>query len=60
MKHLILNYFITVENIILKQDVRVPVGIYPDIFLYFHENKFITELVSNNKIKARNFIVQSG
>ena len=58
--HLIENCYFTVGNITLKQAIGIPMGIDPapfwaNLFLYFYENKFITSLISTDKVKARHF-----
>ena len=59
-KHLNENCFFTVINFTLKQDIVIPLEIDPapfwaNSFLYFYENQFMTELISNNKFKTRRF-----
>ena len=60
VKHLIENCFFTVANITLKQDKGISMGIDPalfwaNLFLYFYQNQFMTELISNNEIKYQHF-----
>ena len=60
VRHLIENCFFTVGNVTLKQAIGIPMGIDPapfwaNLFLYFYENKFMTSLISNDKVKARHF-----
>ena len=60
VKHLIQNSFFTVGNTTIKQTIGIPMGIDPapfwaNLFLYFYEDKYITTLISSNKVKARHF-----
>ena len=49
-----------VGNSLLRQERGIPMGIDPaplwtNIFLYTCENEYISELISNDKVKARHF-----
>ena len=58
--HLIKNCYFTVGNITMKQAIGIPMGIDPapfwaNLFLYSYEEKYISNLISFNKVKARHF-----
>ena len=47
-------------NSLLRQKKRIPMGIDPatfwtNLFLYTYDNEYMSELVSNDKLKARHF-----
>ena len=49
-----------VGNSLLRQKIGIPMGINPvpfwaNLFLYTYENKYMLQLISNNKIKASRF-----
>ena len=49
-----------VGNSLLRQKIGIPMGIDPapfwaNFFLYTYENEYISELISNDKVKARHF-----
>ena len=49
-----------VGNSLLKQKISIPMGIdpaplWPNLFLYADENEYMSELVSNDKVKVRYF-----
>ena len=49
--------FITIGNMVFKQDISIPMGIDPApfwsyLFLYFFESKYIKQLISNGSSKA--------
>ena len=49
-----------VGNSLLRQKIGIPLGIEPapflaNIFLYTYENEYMSELISNDKVKARHF-----
>ena len=60
VKHLIENCFFTIGNATLRQAIGIPMGIDPapfwaNLFLYFYEEKHISDLISSDKVKARHF-----
>ena len=60
LKHLIQNYYFMVGNSILRQKIGIPMGIDPvpfwaNLFLYTYENKYMSELISNDKVKVCHF-----
>lgn len=57
LKNLIENWFFTVGNIALTQDIGIPMDIDPlgNHFWYFDENQFMKKLISNKKIKSWHF-----
>ena len=60
VRHLIENCYFSVGNIILRQAIGIPMGIDPapfwaNLFLYYYEEKFISNLISTDKVKARHF-----
>ena len=61
VKHLITNTFFVVGNLLLRQSIGIPMGIDPapfwaNLYLYFYENNFVTNLISTDKIRARKFL----
>ena len=49
-----------VGNSLFRQKIGIPMGIDPapfwvNLFLYTYENKYISELIPNDKVKARHF-----
>ena len=60
LKHLIQNCYFMVGNSILRQKIGIPMGIdsvpfWANLFLYTYENKYMSELISNDKVKACHF-----
>ena len=60
IKYLIQNCCFMVGNSLLKQKISIPMGIdpaplWPNLFLYADENEYMSELVSNDKVKVRYF-----
>jgi len=60
VKHLIQNCYFKVGNSVLRQAIGIPMGIDPapfwaNLFLYQFEQRYITELISSDKVKARHF-----
>ena len=60
VKHLIQNCFFTVGNIIMRQAIGIPMGIDPapfwaNLFLYRYEERYMTDLISSDRMKARHF-----
>ena len=54
------NCYFTVANSLLRQKIGIPMGIDPtpfwaNFFLYTYENEHISEIISNDKVKARDF-----
>ena len=61
VKHLITNTYFIVGNLVIHQSIGIPMGIDPapfwaNLYLYYYESKFITTLMSEDKIRARKFI----
>ena len=61
VKHLITNTFFVVGNLIIRQSIGIPMGIDPapfwaNLYLYDYESKFVTNLISVDKIRARKFV----
>ena len=57
---LIERFYFTVGNLVLKQDIGIPMGIDPapfwtNLFLYFFESKFVKSLVSLGSTRAYHF-----
>ena len=60
LRHLIENCYFLVGNTMLRQQIGIPMGIDPapfwaNLFLYTYEDEFMSDLVSNDKVKARHF-----
>ena len=60
LKHLIQNCYFMVGNSLLRQKIGIPMGIDPapfweKLFSYTHEIEYISELISNDKVKVRHF-----
>ena len=60
VKFLIENCYFTVGNVILRQAVGIPMGIDPspfwaNLFLYQYEQRYMTDLIKADKVKARHF-----
>ena len=61
VKHLITRTYFIVGNLVILQSIGIPMGIDPapfwaNLYLHFYEHKFITNLMSNDKIRARKFL----
>ena len=59
-KHLIQNCYFIVGNSLLRQKIGISMGIDPasfwaNLFLYTYENKYMSELISSDKVKACHF-----
>ena len=59
--HLITNTYFEVGNLLILQSIGIPMGIDPapfwaNLYLYFYEDKFITALISTDKVRARKFL----
>ena len=60
VSHLIQNCYFNVGNVVMKQIIGIPMGIDPapfwaNLFLYYYEEKYISSLISTDKVKARHF-----
>jgi len=60
VRHLVENCFFTAGNVVMLQAIGIPMGIDPapfwaNLFLYQYENRYVTQLISEDKIKARHF-----
>ena len=60
VKHLIQNCYFTFGNVVMRQAIGIPMGIDPapfwaNLFLYQYENRFMTDLIEEDKVKARHF-----
>ena len=58
--HLIKNCYFTVGNIVLRQNIGIPMGIDPapfwaNLFLYAYEHEFMKNLIKEDRIKAKHF-----
>ena len=58
VKHLITRTYFIVGNLIIRQSIGIPMGIDPapfwaNLYLYFYEHEFITNLMRTDKIRAR-------
>ena len=61
VKHLITRTYFIVGNLIIRQSIGIPMGIDPapfwaNLYLYFYEHEFITNLMRTDKIRARKFL----
>ena len=52
LKHLIQSCYFMVGNSLLRQKIGTPMG---NLLLYTYENEYMSELISNDKVKARHF-----
>ena len=60
VKHLVQNCYFTVGNVVMRQAIGIPMGIDPapfwaNLFLYQFEQRYMTDLISTDKVKARHF-----
>ena len=60
LKHLIQNCYFTVSNSLLRQKIDIPMGNDPapfwaNQFLCTWKNEYMSDLMSNDKVKARHF-----
>ena len=60
VKHLVQNCFFTVGNVVMRQAIGIPMGIDPapfwaNLFLYQFEQRYMSDLISTDKVKARHF-----
>ena len=60
LKHFIQNCCFMVGNSLLRQKIVIPMGIdtasfWANLFLYTYENEYMSELITNDKVKARHF-----
>ena len=60
LKHLIQNYYYIVGNSLLIYKICIPMRIdlapyWANLFLYKYENEYMSELISNDKVKACHF-----
>ena len=58
--HLIQNCHFTVGNYVMRQCIGIPMGIDPapfwaNLYLYAYENDFMTNLIGNNRLRAKRF-----
>ena len=61
VKHLITTTYFTIGNLVIRQCIGIPMGIDPapfwaNLYLYHYENQFVTNLISDDKIRARRFL----
>ena len=59
--HLTTRTYFVVGNLIIRQSIGIPMGIDPapfwaNLYLYFYEHKFVTDLMASDKRRARKFI----
>ena len=60
VKHLIKNCFFKAGNVVMCQVIGIPMGIDPapfwaNLFLYQYEQRYMTQLIEQDKVKARHF-----
>ena len=60
VKHLVQNCYFTVGNVVLRQAIGIPMGIDPapfwaNLFLYQFEQRYMSDLILTDKVKARHF-----
>ena len=60
MKHLIKNCFFKAGDTVMCQVIGIPMGIDPapfwaNLFLYQYEQRYMTQLIEEDKVKARHF-----
>ena len=60
LNHLISNCYFSVENIVLRQKIGIPMGIDPapfwaNLFLYTYEHEYIKKLIKEDRVKAKHF-----
>lgn len=60
VKHLVKNCFFMAGNTVMCQVIGIPIGIDPapfwaNLFLYQYEQRYVTELIVEDRIKARHF-----
>ena len=60
VKHLVQNCYFTVGNVVMRQAIGIPMGIDPapfwaNLFLYQFEQRYMSDLISTDKVKARHF-----
>ena len=60
VKHLVQNCYFTVGNVVMRQAIGIPMGIDPapfwaNLFLYQYEQRYMTQLIISDKVKARHF-----
>ena len=60
VKHLIENCYFTVGNVVMRQAIGIPMGIDPapfwaNLFLYQYEQRYMNNLILEDKVKARHF-----
>ena len=60
VKHLIKNCFFKAGNVVMCQVIGIPMGIDPapfwaNLFLYQYEQRYMTRLIEQDKVKARHF-----
>ncbi len=61
VKHLITRTYFIVGNLTIRQSIGIPMGIDPapfwaNLYLYFYEHEFITNLMKTDKTRARKFL----
>ena len=60
LRHLIVNCYFSVGNIVMRQAIGIPMGIDPapfwaNLFLYSYEKEYMEHLIYTDKVKARHF-----
>ena len=60
LEHLIQNCSLMVGNSLVRQQIGIQMGFVQalfgtNLFLYTYENKYMSKLISNDKVKARHF-----
>ena len=61
VKHLITRTYFIVGNMVIRQSIGIPMGMDPapfwaNLYLYYYEHEFITNLMQSDKRRARKFI----
>ena len=55
LEHLIQNCSLMVGNSLVRQQIGIQALFGTNLFLYTYENKYMSKLISNDKVKARHF-----
>ena len=60
VQYLIENCYFTVGKVVMRQAIGIPMGIDPapfwaNLFLYQYEQRYMTNLIDNDKVAARHF-----
>ena len=60
LNHLISNCYFSVGNVVMRQNIDIPMGIDPapfwaNLFLYTYEHDYIKKLIKEDRVKAKHF-----